>query len=71
MITTNPVVAGGVVYIGVQDRVVAYPAGCPQMFGCPSLKTVSVQGDTVALSVAQGRLFISSPGRLTAFAPSP
>jgi outer membrane protein assembly factor BamB len=67
VMTSSPVVAGGVVYLGLSGYVVAYASDCTS-FLCPELARVPFDGDAVALSVAQGKLFVAGTGHVAAYA---
>jgi hypothetical protein len=63
------VVAGDVVYVGRSGSVVAYPvAGCGAEL-CSPVTFFDVGGDPQGMSVADGRLFVTTGTRLVAFAP--
>ncbi len=74
---TAPAIAAGVVYVGVNDGLVAYrAAGCGAPT-CPSVARVPLPGDAAEVTVADGKVFVttSDPGsfdhsRITAFAPA-
>jgi hypothetical protein len=71
-----PTVAGGVVYVAGNDNTVhAFPAGGCGRSLCDEIGRVTVGGRIGTMSVAEGRLVVTSevtPGRIyrvTAFAP--
>jgi outer membrane protein assembly factor BamB len=64
-----PTVAGGVVYVGAHDAVAAYDAaGCGGAATCPAVATLPVEGWNDNVTVAQGKVFVSGRGRVTALA---
>jgi outer membrane protein assembly factor BamB len=69
-LTSAPVVAGGVAYVGIGDTLLAFDAAGCGASSCPPLLTRTVPTPARYLSVAQGRLFVAGPGGLTAYAPS-
>jgi outer membrane protein assembly factor BamB len=67
----GPLVAGGVVYASAPGGVKAFAASGCGASSCPPLTSVPVAGDVRYLTVAEGRLFVTSenPARLTALSP--
>lgn len=67
---SSPTVGGGVVYVANGEEVQAFDAAGCGATTCSSLVSVAV-ASAGPLSLAQGRLFVAGPGRLTALAPEP
>jgi hypothetical protein len=69
----RPVVAGCVLYVANSNHIPTYPTdGCPTS-ACGLVKIVSIDGETEVshIVVAERHLYVTSPGRLTAFGPDP
>src|SRR6185436_12183641 len=68
-----PTVAGGVLYVGAGSDVRAYDAGGCGATTCDPIATVSLDDNApvTQVVVAEGRLHVASPARLTVFAPAP
>jgi outer membrane protein assembly factor BamB len=60
-------VAGGVVYVGTQDAVVAYPAAGCGAATCAEVAELPVTGGASGLIVARGKVLVSTAEGITAF----
>jgi outer membrane protein assembly factor BamB len=69
-LTSPPTVAGGVVWVGAEGAVLAYDAdGCGSST-CAPIANIPLAGRATSVTVALGRLYVSGPDHVTAFAPT-